>query len=65
MTVADTPPICHYCQQVLSPERTWTYRPHPDDPLLLFCTPDCRNDYVDGYGLTAEDWWRDAPDAGT
>ena len=50
---------CHYCQRILG-KKLWEYRPRPQDPLLVFCTPTCRDEYVDGYGLTPADWL-DAP----
>lgn len=56
--MTDAPLTCHYCQRPLG-DQTYDYRPHPSSPLYVFCTPDCRTDFADGYGLTAVDWTPD------
>lgn len=46
--------VCEYCRgPVTTP---YEYRPRPDDPPHVFCSPPCRDDFVDGYGDEHETW---------
>lgn len=46
---------CEYCKAPIT-GKVWEYRRHPSDPIHIFHTPECRDEYVDGYGLTPDDW---------